>query len=235
MWDDAGNYIHKYVYGMIDHPDCDFLWDTEWNEKWTKRLFWTAEEAAALSFGRSPDKVPWNADPWGVKEMDGSSEFASYFCQLRKEIIKAQENTILPRAIPALMYIQWADANNIPFPPALAQTINQFYGSLTRESDKLPASDEDTTTSEKNQELGKRSRNNDGEVHPRLKNNYLKLILAVAREKYHHPRPGAAKRMSETMDKQGFSLDEDTILNYLTTAERVHEPVNPANSHNKQG
>lgn len=123
MWDEAGQYNYKYDHDMSDHPDCEFLERTAWDEEWTRRLFWTANEAAALSFGRSPDKVPWDNDPFGVKVMDGKSEFATYFCELRRQIIEAQEKGILPKAIPALMYIQWAELSNVPFPPTLAHLI----------------------------------------------------------------------------------------------------------------
>src|SRR5947207_247613 len=111
MWDDEGKYMFKYAYGMADHPDADFLWETEWDEKWVRTLFWTPEQATALAFGRSPDKVPWDDEPFGVKDMDQSSEFATYFHDAREEIIEAQAKGVLPSAIPALMFVQWAEAN----------------------------------------------------------------------------------------------------------------------------
>src|SRR6266850_4510761 len=104
MWDDEGKYNYKYDYDMSDHPDWEHLQNTGWDKEWTRRLFWTAEQAAALSFGRSPDKVSWDNNPYGVKEMDGESEFPTYFCELRRQIIEAQEKGILPKPIPALMY-----------------------------------------------------------------------------------------------------------------------------------
>lgn len=209
MWDDESNYIPRYAYDMVDHPDRDFLWQTEWDERWTRQLFLKVEEAVALSFGRSPDKVPWNDDPWGVKEMEGSSEFATFFCDVRQVVVDAQESGALPTPIPALMYIQWAAAKGVPFPPALARAIENFYDVVMhRLMDHLDGGDADVAV-------------RPDKANKRKENNLLRLVLAVAMDKYRHPAPGAAKRIADAIDRQGGSLDEETIRKYLKEAETL--------------
>ena len=229
MWDDKGEYIYKYDHGMEDHPDAEFLWETEWDEKWVRKLFWTAEQATALSFGRSPEKVPWDDDPWGVKEMEGSSEFANNFCHLREEILETQQKGILPSAIPALMYVEWAEANMIPFPPALAAQIASFYKSIEEGAEQIAGLEElvrqqGEQLSQLQQELlVERDRKTvTEEINPRLRNNLLKVILGVAKDKYQHSKqPGAAKRISDALLRQEINLSEDTMLSYLKQAENV--------------
>lgn len=212
MWDEEGKYNYKYDHDMSDHPDYEHLERTGWTEEWTRRLFWTAEQAAALSFGRSPDQVPWDNNPYGVKEMDGESEFPTYFCELRRRILEAQNREILPKAIPALMYIQWADANRLPFPPALADAIQVFYDSLALRTDAEREKVDERSTE-------KKPRDENAELHPRRRNNYLKAILGMAKEKYRFPRAGVAKRISDDLAKHELELGEETILSFLKEAE----------------
>ena len=217
MWDDNGEYIHKYDYGMADHPDADFLWGTEWDQHWPRRLFWTPEEAAALSFGRSPNRVAWNDEPFGVKDMDGSSEFATHFSDLRQAILEAQKKGVLPTSIPALMYVHWAEANKIPFPPTLAEEIEVFHKSITEGAEQYTKL-QDIIRDQRDEIERLKAEKVDGKIHPRTGNNMLRIILAVATEKYGYPKPGSANRISDTLLHNGFSLDEETILKYLKQA-----------------
>lgn len=217
MWDDEGEYIYKYDYGMADHPDADFLCGTEWDDHWPRRFFWTAEQAAALSFGRSPDAIPWNDERSGVKDMDQSSKFATHFCDLREEIIEAQQKGILPSAIPALMYIQWAEANRAPFPPALAREVEDFHKSISEGAEQF-ASLQDEIRQLREELDGLKTNGGDEKIHPRKENSMLRIILGVAKDKYHHPKPGAAKRISDALARNGLNLDEETIRKFLNEA-----------------
>jgi hypothetical protein len=215
MWDEDGKYIFKYDHDMGDHPDCDLLWETNWtlDMYWTRELFWTAEEAAALSFGRSPDKVPWNDDHWGVKEMEGSSEFANWFVAVREKILEAQKRKALPERIPAIVYVHWAAENNIPFPPALAQQVNEFYGALEASEQRAREAENKLWT-----ERSRVSHEAEEKLHSRTENNLLKIILGLAKAKYQYPAPGAAKRMSDAILREYINVSEETILGYLKKA-----------------
>jgi hypothetical protein len=219
MWDDKGEFIFKYAHTMTDHPDADYLWETEWDEKWVRKLFWTAEQATALSFGRSPDEVPWDDQHWGVKVMDGSSEFASYFCMLRDEILEAQGKGLLPSSIPALMYIEWTEKYDIPFPPNLAGSVIAYHKMITDDAERFVRLEE--LVQQQSEELRQLREHEkaEAEPHPRLRNNLLKVIVGVAKDKYQYPRSGTAKRISDALLRQEISLSEETILGYLKQAE----------------
>ncbi len=226
MWDDKGEFIFKYAHTMTDHPDADYLWETEWDEKWVRKLFWTAEQATALSFGRSPEKVPWDDQHWGVKVMDGSSEFASYFCMLREEILETQNKGILPFSIPALMYVEWTEANNIPFPPALASSVIAFHKTISEDAERFVRLEElvrlqgEQLSQLGNELLAERQREKSAtEPHPRLRNNLLSVILGLAKEKYGYPKPGVAKKISDALLLQDIRLSEETVHGYLKQAE----------------
>jgi hypothetical protein len=228
MWDDKGEYIYKYDHAMEDHPDAEFLWQTDYDDKWMRKLFWSPEQATALSFGRSPDKVTWDDEPFGVKDMEGSSEFASHFCMLRDEIIEAQNKGLLPSSIPALMYVEWAETNNVPFPPSLASSVGAFHKQITDDAERFVRLEE--LVQRQGEELKKfqqellvegQLRKVTAEAHPRLRSNLLKVILAVAKQKYGHPKAGAAKKIVDTLLLQGVSLSEDTLLSYLRQAEEI--------------
>jgi hypothetical protein len=226
MWDDKGEYIYKYDYGMADHPDAEFLWGTEWDEKWVQTFFWTAEQATALSFGRSPDKVTWDDEPFGVKDMEGSSEFASYFCMLRDGILEAQSKGILPSSIPALMYIEWTEKNDIPFPPSLAASIVAYHKTITDDAQRfvrleklVQQQGEEILQLQQELSLEREREKADAALNPRLRDNLLRVVLGVAKDKYQYSRPGAAKRISDALLEHEISLSEDTILGYLKQAD----------------
>jgi hypothetical protein len=125
MYDQNGQFIHKYVFDMSDHPDFEFLEDTARESDWEKKTGWSVDEACALSFGLSPTKVPYDEY---MKEMYGSSEFATYFCDLSDEIIAAQDLGILstPDISPRL-YVEWARNKSLPLQPSLAQEVISFH------------------------------------------------------------------------------------------------------------
>lgn len=126
MYDQEGEYRYELELAY-SHPDFEFLSDTEWETEWSYRFFWSVDEAAALSFGRSPSKVLYDRY---MQEMDGSSEFASYFCQLREAILSAQAIGTLPTPIPAKLYVDWTEASRVPFPPALAEAVRSNFSRM---------------------------------------------------------------------------------------------------------
>ena len=119
-WEDLCSYLSS-------HPDCEYLENTDYEEKWVQQFFWSADQAAALSFGRSPDKVQWHEYE---ESMYGSSDFVTHLGDLGDVILKAQRDRILPEVIPATMYAQWAERNRLPFPPELAKRVTAFFAEV---------------------------------------------------------------------------------------------------------
>ena len=103
LFDADGEYNERYDDTLSAHPDADFLYGTEAEPEWAHKFFWTVDEAAALSFGRSPNKVPYDKY---IEEMDGSSEFATLFCDVREQIEIAQREKGLLSPMPAQAYVE---------------------------------------------------------------------------------------------------------------------------------
>jgi len=216
MWDEEGNYKLEYKNGMDDHPDAYLLWQTDWDDSWVRKLFWSAEEAAALSFGRSPDKICWDED-FGFRGLYGISEFATHFCNVLDAILEAQMKDILPDQIPALMYARWAEANGVPFPGELAQSVDSFYKMLADAA--VQSAELEKLIHERREELERLRNELPDDLSPKLRNNLYKVVLGVAKDKYQYNIPGVAKRISNALLEHKIKVGEETILDYLRKAE----------------
>jgi hypothetical protein len=175
MYDENGEFIYKYAHTMGDHPDREFLENTDYEEKWAQRFFWSANQAAALSFGRSPDEVTWDAY---MESMYESSEFATHLGDLRDRILAAQRDQTLPEAIPPVMYAQWAQLNRLPFPPALAEDVATFFANVMQMTNDRVSSvlaDAEKPARPADVESIKATRSN-----PRKERNLLGAIYALA-------------------------------------------------------
>jgi hypothetical protein len=113
----------------IPEDELEFVDAADYEPEWSRRWWWTADEAAALSFGKSPDALPF--DDY-MQSMDGSSQFATEFCAVREHILEAQRNKVLyePK-IPTKMFIEWAQAEGISLPPELVEQVTSFYALVT--------------------------------------------------------------------------------------------------------
>jgi hypothetical protein len=200
MYDENGEYIHKYDYGMAEHPDCEFLDGTDYEDMWAQQFFWSADQAAALSFGRSPDEVPYDAH---MESMDQSSRFATYFCDLREHIIEAQRDRILPERIPAVMYAQWAQQNGLPFPPELAKQVSSFFADvMAMTNERATSLTADTAVSD----TPASTLPQHAKASPRQEKNLKGVIYALAWR--HHrlgdlPETGVAANIEKVIDEMG--------------------------------
>jgi hypothetical protein len=189
------------------------------HEGWIRKLFWTAEEAAALSFGRSPDKIIWDED-FGFRGLRGISEFATNYCMVLDFIVEAQSKEILPLVIPTRMYVRWAEANQVPLPPDLAKSVDVFYDALMETTDLTAMLQ--SRLEQLNKDLVTFLPKTTAELNPKLRNSMLRVILGVAKDKYLHPKkPGTALRISNALLTQGIDVGEDTIQKYLKEAEEL--------------
>jgi hypothetical protein len=82
---------------------------------WSKKAYWTLDEATALSFGKTPDVVNWVSINGHVDR----SPFAARYAQLRDLVERARIAQHLSDPISPGVYIAWAKRNGIDFPADL--------------------------------------------------------------------------------------------------------------------
>jgi hypothetical protein len=224
MYDEHGEYIYKYDYDMSDHPDAEFLEKTDCDaDFWAAKFFWNADQATALSFGRSPDEAEFDTY---MEEMDGSSEFPTYFCALRERIVEAQQTKILPDLIPARMFIQWAEGNELPFPPSLAGRIDEIFDKMMaigQQQQEVGAGLVNDTANETLRKGGIEK------VSARKEENVLKIIYALA-WKHHRLGERLVTPVAQSIEDVLIELSEHipdarTGTGHQTIADRLKEAI----------
>ncbi len=111
--------------------DCD---------NWCKRshFYWTAQEAALISFGRDPDRVERTNEDFvfsaGVVGPE-DHELRQNITAVYMAILHAQERGNLERRILRERYIDWARGEGIDIPIFVSEAVNAFE----RERDVLNA------------------------------------------------------------------------------------------------
>jgi hypothetical protein len=86
---------------------------------WSKAAYWTLDEALALSFGKSPEVVNWEA----VRLYEKVSPFARKYGRVRDLAQRAKTFQKLYDPVLPIIYVLWAANNDIDFPEALAQQV----------------------------------------------------------------------------------------------------------------
>ena len=126
--------------------------------KWARRPYWSADECVALTFGKDPHEVNWEA----VQDYLGSSRFSGYYSVLRERLLTAQGNTELPERIHPFEFFDWARRHEIDFPDELEKAVlkndvdieqleqqceqlKQRNEELRRENQRLRANEVDST------------------------------------------------------------------------------------------
>ena len=100
---------------FFNRPDAnaDFI-------HWAKMTYWTLDEALALTFGKSPEIVKWDA----VKYVDTRiSPFAREYARLRELVLRAKNwKQLYDPALPSL-FLAWARRNEIEVAPELVKEV----------------------------------------------------------------------------------------------------------------
>lgn len=104
-----------------------------------KHFFWTAQEAALISFGRDPDKVERTKDDfvfhdevYGPPDNDEDdsrqkdNELRQYITDVHEAILHAQETEVLKPRIPRERYIEWAEGEGIDVPRFVVEAVEEF-------------------------------------------------------------------------------------------------------------
>jgi hypothetical protein len=203
LWDENGKPIWKHQITLQDHPDAEFLAGTDYEPEWSRKFFWSADEATALSFGRSPSQVAYDKY---MEEMDQLSEFATNFCDLREVIMEAQRDGLLPTPlIPAQMYVEWATKNCLPFPPSLAVEVRARFDKVMAVPDHSGSpADVDDAASAENTDRNLRSKPvRAGGSSKREDRTSLAIIYALAWRHYglgKRTKSDVANRIEEILD-----------------------------------
>ncbi len=89
------------------------------NVHWSKPVYWTLEEAIALSLGRAPERVTWK---W-VESHNGVSPFATEFGRRRDLAIRARVVGEITDPIAPGAFIAWGRRQGWQFPPELETAV----------------------------------------------------------------------------------------------------------------
>ena len=188
---------------------------TETYAFWSKAAFWTDEEATALMIGRNPDVV---TEDFVLHTKDKCATAESYksLRMLTKRAFGLQGY----RTAKPSRFIAWARDTKINIPEELLEAVQP----------ELPSAQEllveNRQLREKLSELESRTTPAAGKpLHTRERESLLKIVLAVAKKKYHFDpakaKNAAASNIANTVHEIGFRMDEDTVRKFLNEAKAL--------------
>jgi hypothetical protein len=197
---------------------------------WGRAAFWRCDEAVALALGRSPEIVTWDK----VKSYVQVSRFASEFQRLRDLVERAEFMGKLARPMIPRDFLAWAKAIGVSCPDQLVEAVtsvdNQMadwkalYGEAMARIAALEH-ERDTVGAQPEQKPLQASPGAVDSLRTRERETLLKLIICMAIEGYGHDpsasRTGTARDVVGDLAKNGLSLDEDTVRNWLKKAREV--------------
>ena len=91
---------------------------------WTKSPIWTAQEAVALSFGKSPDIVTQEK----IAPYRNVSDFASAYMQRCALVERSVQAGMLVNPMPPADFLTWCDRYEESVPDALRSAVDAFWG-----------------------------------------------------------------------------------------------------------
>lgn len=179
-------------------------------EFWCRMATWTLEEAVALSFGKEPEAVTWDA----VSRADPPLPFGERFCQIHKLAHRAASAGVLSDPSSPVEFIDWATINRIPFSENLAVMV---AGHLAEKAKRKAALER-----QKKPPVAL-----DSAVNPKSVTTLLKLVGGLVTAIYKFD-PAAKKsdvprQIQSDLDLVGVSLDLDTIRKWAKESVRTAE------------
>jgi hypothetical protein len=181
---------------------------------WSKMARWTLDDATALALGKAPEIVNWER----IKLYIPGSPFAKKYQQIRAILLRANEAGEVESNPRPRDFLAWTEQKSIDFPEDLKKQVyavdqkTETWEALRAQRDELKsrlAKCEAARTSET--PLGTRERN-----------TLLKIIIAMAIDKYRYnkdaPHQRAAGSIAESTAKVGVPVSDDTIRKYLAEA-----------------
>lgn len=218
---------------------------------WSKMTHWTLDEAVALSFGKAPEHVNWQA----ISKYLQLSRFAVQYQQRRELAMRAAQWKQLYDPVLPGIFLAWARGIEIEVPRALVEAVQKrgpirdwksLYDGLKTTHAKREASwtalDEakDRTIAEKDRvvaALEDRVRNLEGQrtaqpaekqLGVRERESLLKVVIGMAVGGYSYdPKAGRSDRPTEIagdLERAGVPLDVDTVRKWLREAAELLPP-----------
>ena len=218
-WDEHGKYRYDLDYEAPTGLDIRFEdFDADYAE-WISRFYWNAPQAAAVSFGRDPDKLPWG-DHHGDYLLE-SERLRKNIFDLKEIIEEDQAKGLLPAEFfPIEMYLQWANRKKIDYPGFLWKLLDERMTPPRQAAEIANDASDEATTEEarlksKSLEFGKLT-----SQQQRAENNTLKILYALIKDR---DGPSLAKRIESELNKlaeddPSFKVSLDTIENRLRAA-----------------
>ncbi len=204
---------------------------------WAKMSFWSLEECTVLSFGRSPDIVKIS----NVESQRQYSPFVKELLDTHRLVKRATSMNQLAKSNIPGFFVAWAKRNNISIPQELADAVvahgHQIADWKTGYEESVKHLQELQSLSDKQnkqiemllQKINEMKANQQtkrsvskANLHPRTRDNLLRLIIVMAVDGYSYD-PKAAKSPTHKdlegfADQLGISLSDDTIRKYLKQA-----------------
>jgi hypothetical protein len=160
-------------------------------EKWCKRtkFFWTAREAALISFFRDPGKVEGTDEglfddddacgPYSSEDdaSEKAAELRQHIIDLCDMILHAQKDRVLPTPMLRGVYIEWAEHVGVDIPHPVLEALQDFE----RECNERERNDNGAEAAESdNDSTGEREASEKRNSHETKGDNSLrKVILAL--------------------------------------------------------
>jgi hypothetical protein len=204
-------------------------------EKWCgrKHFFWTAQEAALISFFRDPDKVERTEEdfilhngvmgPRGDDDEDGKRniELREYITDLYDRIRDAQEKRELPQLLRRDLYIEWAELVKIDIPQSVLHALKAAERERAPPGPALSKAAEDAT-SDSDDELDDKVASQDS----KFRNGARKVILALLLESGLINR--TTTKLSQDLedklrDEAQKRADDEIVLGNQTIIKRLKE------------
>lgn len=184
---------------------------------------WDAGQAAALSLGLDPDMV---SPEWLQRQ---SNELRARYAQRRDLIANHQQAGRLPHYVEPALFVSWAQANSVAIDPALIESVQTHGGAIAdwrHEVERLRLALAASQTRVAELEAGGPAK--ERRLYPKEQASLLKLVLGMAMDKYGYTPGGGNSRtpklIADALQRQGMSIDEDTVRKWLGIAAEQCDP-----------
>lgn len=215
---------------------------------WSKAAYWSLDEAIALVLGKDPRKVTWN-ELCSIKSLF-PLPFVTKFEEIRELAQRAVSYQQLQNTVRPGLFLVWANQISLDIPEALEEAVKQngvtiedwkylydellqTHNDMVKEANtKFAQLSKESASLQQlidklRQELADKNTQN---LTQRERSSLLKLLLAMATEKYDY-RPGTRNEatgtnrnsISSDAEKLGLQINNKTIRKFLDEATELFD------------
>ena len=196
---------------------------------WSKAAFWTLDEAVALSFGKAPERVTWEA----IKPLVDVSPFAYQYWRRRDLALRAAASKQLSERTGPGFFLAWAKRTDLAVPSELEAAITargiQITEWKTHDLSKEQSEQIDPLRSRDDklqaQHAAAAPAPHDRPEKPlatRERDSLLKLVIGMAVGGYRYDatalRSERPTEIANDLASAGVPLDVDTVRKWLKEA-----------------